>query len=494
MALPRSLVVALVLGLVLVAQSGTTDGVKITKVVVAMLENRSFDHMIGMMKSNNTAIDGCTVTDSNPGCSNPMDPTVSGSPTVHAGNGAVYVQPADPNHSVPATTEQVYGYGPTSQKPAPMNGFIKNYGTVNPEKTGGGEFIMECFDPAHVPVITTLASNFALIDQWHCAIPGPTEVNRAYANSATSYGIAENSEIIKHLGLPQKTIWETLEKAGKDWGVYFEDFPSAALFRYTWGHLDKFHTFPTFLKDASEGKLPTYSWVEPRYYEDFGKAARDQHPDHDVAEGEMFIKQVYEAVRNGPDWNTTLLLVTYDEHGGFFDHVSPPINVPNPDGRVSTDPPFDFTRLGVRVPAVLVSPWIDANTVVHEPTVGGAYCHSSIPATLRKVFAPEEPFLTKRDAWAATFDDLLTRDSPRTDCPTSMPTPPLHRDTYGMLKPLDGKMPVSDLQRGFSKYFAAITGDDSVTDEALDAMTEGEASRQIRVAVNKWLGREEVEV
>ena len=195
-----------------------------------------------------------------------------------------------------------------------MSGFVKAYDYGN--NTLDGRFIMKCFDPKHVPVITTLAQDFLLIDQWHSGVPGPTEVNRAFAASATSYGYATNNDILYHLGMPQKPIFETLENANKSWNVYFSDAPTMIGFQWTWAHLDRYKGLSTFYDDASAGTLPAFSWVEPAYFDFFGTPATDQHPDHDVAEGERLIKSVYEALRASPAWNNTLLLVTYDEHGG----------------------------------------------------------------------------------------------------------------------------------------------------------------------------------
>lgn len=124
-------------------------------------------------------------------------------------------------------------------------------------------------------------------------------------------------------------------------------------------------------------------------------AANDQHPDHDVSAGDQLIKDVYEAVRSSPLWEKTALVITYDEHGGFYDHVPPPTGVPNPDGLNSTDDPFDFTRLGVRVPTVVISPWVKQGTVVHAKPAGeGQYEHSSIISTVvHKLFQPQSGML-----------------------------------------------------------------------------------------------------
>jgi phospholipase C len=145
-----------------------------------------------------------------------------------------------------------------------------------------------------------------------------------------------------------------------------------------------------------------------------------------VANGQRLVKEVYEALRAGPQWNQTLLIVTYDEHGGFYDHVATPTaGVPSPDG-VRGPPPFffKFDRLGVRVPTIMISPWIKKGTVVGRasgPTDTSEYEHSSIPATIKKIFNLSSDFLTKRDAWAGTFEHIFTElDQPRTDCPGTL--------------------------------------------------------------------------
>ena len=166
-----------------------------------------------------------------------------------------------------------------------------------------------------------------------------------------------------------------------------------------------------------------------------GEGSNDQHPDHDVALGEALIKDVYEAVRASPQWNETLFIITYDEHGGFYDHVVPP-NAPNPGGAGAGGPSYpdagyNFTQLGVRIPTVLVSPWIERGTVVSEPppaqrpTNDSQYNLTSIMATARKLLGMPTTPLTKRDAWAGTFEHVLSRRAPRgdADCPAHLAQP-----------------------------------------------------------------------
>lgn len=136
---------------------------------------------------------------------------------------------------------------------------------------------------------------------------------------------------------------------------------------------------------------------------------------------QILVKEVYETLRNSPQWESTLLVVTFDEHGGYFDHVQPPSQgVPNPDGKVGDGILFD--RLGVRVPTFLISPWIERGLVLHEPqgpTSTSQFEHSSIAATVKKIFGLPN-FLTKRDAWAGTFEGALNLSSVRKDCPKQL--------------------------------------------------------------------------
>jgi len=162
-------------------------------------------------------------------------------------------------------------------------------------------------------------------------------------------------------------------------------------------------------------------------------------------------KQVYEALRESPVWNETLFIITYDEHGGFYDHVSTPLKVPNPDGLNSTapDPEFNFTRIGVRVPTVMISPWIDKHTIISKPNgpvEDSEFEHTSIAATLKKMFDLPN-FLTKRDEWAGTFEHVfMNRTEPRTDCPMKLPS--INKPSKALLETEKSK-PTTDLQDSF---------------------------------------------
>lgn len=180
------------------------------------------------------------------------------------------------------------------------------------------------------------------------------------------------------------------------------------------GHFKRYHKF---YDDIKNGELAAYSFIEPRFINFHQWKATDQHPPHDVRLGEYLIAEVYDTLRASQYWEKSLLVVLYDEHGGFYDRVPPPDNVLNPDGKVAVNPPFDFTRLGVRVPAVLVSPWVEKGQI--DSTL---YEHASLPATVRTLFGLPEA-LTARDRAANTFEKNLSRSIPRTDAPIMLPVP-----------------------------------------------------------------------
>ena len=223
-----------------------------------------------------------------------------------------------------------------------------------------------------------------------------------------------------------------------------------------------------FEADAAMGELPAYSFIEPRitqYFTDDNDPAlapNDQHPEQDVRYGENLINRIYSAILNSPLRNRTLLVITYDEHGGMYDHVVPPIQVPAPPPpqplpppsqalpiTPPDPPPFDFTRLGVRVPAVIVSPYIPAGTVYHPST--GWVDHTAIIKTLTTRWNLQS--LGPRDAAAPDLSELLTLEQPRTDLPQPQSWPNLPPDE----RPLD-QIPANDLQRDFVQLVARAHG------------------------------------
>jgi phospholipase C len=225
-----------------------------------------------------------------------------------------------------------------------------------------------------------------------------------------------------------KSIYERLVAAGHTARLYYFDEASSSLevVNLLKDQPSLFGTFQDFLDACSRNKLPQYSFIEPNYTDHDAPdgsgelIASDQHPDHDVRAGEQFIATVYNAIHDNPKlWPNTAILLVYDEHGGTFDHVPPPACTP--DGFVAqptatgTPDPFHFDRLGVRVPAVLISPWIAPGTVINE-----VFEHASIPATLTDFFIGDYSPRSPREIAANTFLSYLKRPSARAagDCPS----------------------------------------------------------------------------
>lgn len=386
---------------------------KLKHIVVLMMENRSFDHLLGFAKTGAWPIDGLNGDETNPDSTEEV---------ARVSNDADYggdLTP-DPGHHVFDTLTQLYGDPNTSvTQNATMNGFVRSYEgkTHSPQ---AAHRIMKCFSAQKLPVLTSLAQQFCVCDRWFSSMPGPTFPNRAFAHAATSIGRVDMSPDWRKLST---TIYERLAQNKVDSLIYYHDSTMAMTFDGLASNKENFFgSFDDFLAACDDDDLPAYSFLEPRFANSPGGngkpayAASDQHPDHDVYEGEALIQIVFKAIWKKPKVrNSTLLVIVYDEHGGLYDHVPPPATV-NPDGQVwkndgiSMDPSFDFTRLGVRVPAVLISPYIPSGTIDRN-----IYDHASIIATARKLLIPNvaNSFLTERDRLANSFERNLTLPQPR---------------------------------------------------------------------------------
>ncbi|CAO2174241.1 unnamed protein product [Urochloa humidicola] len=467
----------------------------IKNVVVLALENRSFDHILGWTRRLlGLPVDGLTGAECNPNSTS----TTSSSICVSAD--ADLVVPDDPGHSFEDVLEQVFGTRNLSAAAAAaaaaqpsMSGFVRSALSINSLLSS---FVMRAFRPSLLPTFSTLAPSFAVFDRWFSSIPGPTQPNRLFLYSATSHGAIAHDKLNLLLGYPQRTIFDSLAADGHDFGVYFKTIPTVLFYRRlrSLRHAARnFHRYESAFKaHAARGSLPALSVIEPRYFDLAGSPADDDHPAHDVANGQRLVKEVYEALRSGPQWNQTLLVVTYDEHGGFYDHVATPTaGVPSPDG-IRGPPPFffRFDRLGVRVPTIMISPWIRKGTVVGRPdgpTETSEFEHSSIPATIKKIFNLSSDFLTKRDAWAGTFEHIFTElDEPRTDCPETLPEVPFERPT-----PPKENGWLSDFQRELVELASFLNGDYMLTSLAQETrkkkMTVKQADAYVRRAITGFL-------
>ncbi|KAF0901170.1 hypothetical protein E2562_038184 [Oryza meyeriana var. granulata] len=438
-------------------------------------------------------IDGLTGAECNPG------PGDSGGLRCVSPD-ADLVVPDDPAHAFEDVLEQLLGFRPNAtatdnQYEADMSGFVRSAVSVSSLLT---DAVMRGFTPSRLPAFSALASSFAVFDRWFSSIPGPTQPNRLFLYSATSHGAVAHDKWNLLRGYPQRTIFDSLAADALDYRVYFKTIPTTLFYRRlrtvanaARGTFRRYDA--AFLDHARRGLLPPLSVIEPRYFDLTGTPADDDHPAHDVANGQRLVKEVYEALRAGPQWNHTLLIITYDEHGGFYDHVPPPnVGVPSPDGIRGPLPFFfRFDRLGVRVPTIMVSPWIRKGTVVGGPPGGTSeYEHSSIPATIKKIFNLSSDFLTRRDAWAGTFDHIFTElEEPRTDCPETLPEVPPSSTTKAAPPKGDGWL--SDFQRELVQLAAFLNGDYMLSSFAQQQddiqMTVKQADAYVRRAVKSFL-------
>lgn len=232
-----------------------------------------------------------------------------------------------------------------------------------------------------------------------------------YFHSGTSHGAATNIGSHEFIGYPQRSFFKDLEDSKVSWGVYFEDFPVVLDLDDVRIYPEKFKLMHDFFDDVKNNTLPTYSFLEPRWHDYFNIfMASTQHPDHSISYGEFLLKEVYQSLRSSSFWNETVFIVTYDEHGGCYDHVPPPDFAPNPDGMNSTKKgfEFDFSRLGLRIPFIVISPFVEQGSVHHAPTKNH-YEHTSVMKTVRKLLnmTIQRP-LTKREEWAASFEHIFS--------------------------------------------------------------------------------------
>ncbi len=305
------------------ATSGTTDSTDpgpatIDTIIVVMMENRSFDHMLGSLKlvEGRAEVDGLTAEMAN----------------VDADGVTVAAYPnevgcvSDPGHGWGSSHDQFNG--------GLNDGFVKDY---------GGPEVMGYQRRSDLPITYALADEYALCDRYFCSVMGPTWPNRFYGHCGTSDGMTSN-DWPPDGTYPLPNVWAELTAAGVDHAYYFTDLPFLFLIRDAWDyHSAKY--LEDFVADAEAGRLPPVVWLDP------GFAFNDDHPPHHVAMGQEFLATVYKALARSPQWNNCLLLITYDEHGGFFDHVPPPTTA---DDHAAEG----FDQLGFRVPSIVVGPYV----------------------------------------------------------------------------------------------------------------------------------------
>ena len=456
---------------------------KIKHVIVLMLENRSFDNLFGYLydSQNEAPFDKPQRNQSFEGVSgkdltNPI-PAAFGGGVARVGECTDFTAPQpNPNEKYADIYGQTFNVNPPPEvipnpaEPPNMQGFVANYASVieaynkkhssSPTPAQPGD-LMRCFRPKSLPVISGLANAYAVCDHWFSSVPTETFPNRSFVFAGTSNGYVDNEW--KTGKLPwdihvlinkRETIFNLLEDAGVPWRIYHG---GSLLTSFAFLLHEQLHQFAThnparrrffemdqFWKDIeSADALPSYSFIEPRYFSSplFGPQ-NDFHPDYlpihpeglsNVEQGELLIYQVYEAIRKSPAWDSTLFVITFDEHGGCYDHVPPPAAVSPDDVVIAPSEPggsgFLFNRLGVRVPAVLISPYIEQGTVCHT-----TFDHTSIIKTVINCFGLKDAqgnpaTMLEREKAATDLSEVLTLTEPRTDTPEITPLLQPHKES-----------------------------------------------------------------
>jgi phospholipase C len=405
---------------------------KIEHFVVLMLENRSFDHLLGWLKSTDPRIEGLT------GAESCMDPFPGGTNPVPVAPATAFAMPFDPGHEFMDIQMQLYGSSggaspvpnPRSD-PAKMSGFVAS---AYPAAAKAGlplarRCVMEYFPPDSVSVLATLARQFAVFNFWYSSLPGPTWPNRFFVHAATSGGLTDSPgtpSILGGFSFANKTIYDKLDDAKLGWRIYHDGLPQSIGIdslrsEYLDINTENYREFKYFTEDVENAALPEYTFIEPQYDTGGNYANGDSmHPLNDVRLGEQLVQIVYEALRQSTDyWDNTMLIITFDEHGGFYDHVPPPKATPpgDPSNYANSKHPFAFDLLGVRVPAIVITAYTKPGTVIGSSASDPAtiFDHTSILRTVEARFGL--PSLTNRDAAANTLDVVLNLDTPRYDAP-----------------------------------------------------------------------------
>ena len=365
----------------------------IRHVVLLMLENCSYDRMLGALSS--PPPDG-------------SNNDVNGSTYQQQVTKVARVTP-DPRHELSHVIFQIADDN---------DNFVRDLSIAYPESTARQrQDVMGYYPAGFLTSMHPLAQSFTVCDRWFSSVPGPTWPNRLFALSGTSLGWVNMPVSMTELNwhwYNQTTLFDRLNQSKMDWKVYCGDAPLSLLFTHQWRrrNLRRYHPMSAFERDAAGAAdaFPSFSLIEPRY---LGSSANDDHPDHDVRAGEALIARVYNALRANEElFASTLLVITFDEHGGFYDSVAPPAAVPPDEHRGE----YDFSRLGVRVPTILVSPFASAKTS-HR-----VYDHTSLLKYLIEKW--DLGPLGERTAAANSIGELLRR-TPRSDesWPRALRTP-----------------------------------------------------------------------
>ena len=328
----------------------------IDHIVVVMMENRSFDHFLGWLPGADGKQAGLSFLDAE-GVSH----------DTHHLEGFASCEFADPGHSREAGRIQLNG--------GRNDGFMKKSPDTLP---------IGYYEQADLPFMGRVAEEWTVCDNYFAATLGPTFPNRFYQHCGQS-DRWENWLTISSL----RTIWDRLSDAGLEGRYYYSDVPFSALLGVRHALITR--TYDQFLSDCSAGLLPNVSFVDPKFLIPPLGSSTDYHPASDIRLGDRFLHDTYEAVTNSPNWERTVLVINFDEWGGFYDHVAPPVGADSHPG---------LAQRGFRVPCVVASPLAKRGNVAH-----GLYDHTSVLKMIE--WAWDLPSLAPRDAAANNLADVL---------------------------------------------------------------------------------------
>ena len=360
---------------------------KIDNIVVLLLENRSFDHMLGYLKleGSRNDVDGLT-----PGLSNSDGQK---NYAIHHLDHTAFKSNQDPCHSGQCVADQLANNN---------GGFVKNYVKTHP-KDPERDLVMGYYNNNELPTYDYLAAEFTLCDRWFASVPGATWPNRLYAVTGRASGSKDNKTIpiynlpafVRHLDAQKVT-----------WGWYSDNFFGSTLNLTDSKYRSRSnYNSDDFYQQAADGSLPSVCWIDPIFIDTAGAiAANDDHPPADIRHGQELVLNIYHALVSNPaQWQKTLLVIVYDEHGGLYDHVPPP---------AAEDDSAIFQSYGARVPAILVSPWVARRKVVST-----LFDHTSILKTILLRFCSKAdgsiPNMGKRVMAANHLGYALTEGAPR---------------------------------------------------------------------------------
>lgn len=332
----------------------------VENIVVLMMENRSFDHMYGSLSlmEGRDDVDGLLGNESNP--------------THDGGTADIFeLDPFQKLHHLPHKWDPMHD----AFNNGVNDGFVKAHHEANKHETlTAGPEVMGFLQRRDMEVMYALADNYTLCDQWHCSVMGPTWPNRFYMHAGQSGGRKTN-----HPKFFMDSIWGRLRDADLEGTNYFTDLPWAAA---AMGKLRGFSRLSSFFEDAERGRLPSFSIIDPGFFSSSSDHPREFGGDSDHPEmgpnvnlGQLLVATIYRALAESPQWNKTMFIITYDESGGFYDHVPPPTTI---------DQRGEFQQLGFRVPSLVIGPHVRSGCVNNN-----LFEHCSILSTAQRRFGLE---------------------------------------------------------------------------------------------------------